>query len=108
MAANIRQITIVGTGLIGASVGLALRVRGFGGVVVGWDKDPARAAVALSRGAIDEVTGDPMTAAAKSDLIVLAGPVFSILEWIDQMAPVLRAGQLVTDVGSVKGVIAER
>jgi prephenate dehydrogenase len=108
MAESIQRITILGTGLIGASVGLALRANGFPGTITGWDRDPAQAAVALSRSAIDEATEDPLTAATSSDLILLAGPVFSILEWIDQLAPVLRPHQLVTDVGSVKGVIAER
>jgi prephenate dehydrogenase len=108
MAESIHRITILGTGLIGASVGLALRANGYEGTITGWDRDPAQAALALSRGGIDEVTEDPLTAAASSDLILLAGPVFSILEWIDQLSPVLRPGQLVTDVGSVKGVIAER
>src|SRR5450631_1469866 len=105
MAESINRITILGTGLIGASVGLALRSNGFPGTILGWDRDPAQAAIALSRRAIGEATDDPITAAASSDLILLAGPVFSILEWIDQLAHVLRPHQLLTDVGSVKAVI---
>jgi prephenate dehydrogenase len=103
-----RRITILGTGLIGASIGLALREHQFEGTIFGWDKDPAELATALSRCAIDEAVEDPITAAIGSDLILLAGPVFSILEWIDKLGPLLRADQLVTDVGSVKGAIAER
>jgi len=102
------RITILGTGLIGASIGLALRAHHFGGTILGWDKDPAELGIALSRGAVDEAVEDPITAAAGGDLILLAGPVFSILDWTDQLGPLLGAHQLVTDVGSVKGAVCER
>jgi prephenate dehydrogenase len=102
------RLTIIGTGLIGASVGLALRENGFPGTILGWDKHPAEAAKALSLGAIDGLVEDPVTAAVGSDLILLAGPVFSIQEWIDQLGPLLGPHQLVTDVGSVKGAVCER
>ena len=103
-----RRITILGTGLIGASIGLALREQQFDGSILGWDKDSSELAIALSRGAIDEAVEDPLTAAVSSDLILLAGPVFSILEWTDHLGTLLRDDQLVTDVGSVKGAISER
>jgi len=104
---RIDRITILGTGLIGASIGLALRERNFGGEILGWDKNPSELAIALSRGAVDLAVEDPITAATGSDLILLAGPVFSILEWTDQLGPVLAPHQLVTDVGSVKGAVSE-
>ncbi len=105
---RIDRITIIGTGLIGASVGLALREQNFGGEILGWDKNPSELAIALSRGAIDQAVEDTVTAAAGSDLILLAGPVFSILEWTDQLGLLLGPHQLVTDVGSVKGAVCER
>jgi prephenate dehydrogenase len=101
----IESITILGTGLIGASVGLALRANGFTGSIAGWDPDPAEMHTALTRGAITVRADDPLTAAAASEVILLAGPVFTILEWLDRLAPVLNDRQLVTDVGSVKGAI---
>jgi prephenate dehydrogenase len=104
---RIDRITIIGTGLIGASIGLALREQNFSGEIFGWDKSPAELAIALSRGAIDHSVEDPITAATGSDLILLAGPVFSILEWTDQLGPLLGPHQLVTDVGSVKGAVSE-
>ncbi len=104
---RIDRITIIGTGLIGASIGLALREQNFGGEIFGWDKNPSELAIALSRGAIDHAVEDPVTAATGSDLILLAGPVFSILEWTDQLGSLLRPHQLVTDVGSVKGAVSE-
>ncbi|MFZ0632914.1 MAG: prephenate dehydrogenase/arogenate dehydrogenase family protein [Acidobacteriaceae bacterium] len=104
----IERIAILGTGLIGASVGLALRARGFAGSITGWDPNPDQLHAALRREAITVATDDPLTAATQADLILLGGPVFTILEWLDRLAPVLRADQLVTDVGSVKGALCER
>ena len=104
---RIDRITIIGTGLIGASIGLALREQNFSGEILGWDKNPTELAIALSRGAIDHAVEDPVTAATGSDLVLLAGPVFSILEWTDQLGSLLGPHQLVTDVGSVKGAVSE-
>ncbi len=101
----IRSITILGTGLIGASVGLALRAQGFSGPIAGWDPDSQELRTAFSLGAVTVTADDPLAAATASDAIVLGGPVFTILEWLDRLAPVLRADQLVTDVGSVKGAL---
>src|ERR1700733_10210522 len=105
---TIQRITIVGTGLIGASAGLALRVAQFPGEIVGWDRNPSQMQIALDRGAIDVATDDPKSAAVSSDLVLLSGPVFSILNWMEKLAPLLQPHQLVTDVGSVKLAIAER
>ncbi len=105
---RIERLTILGTGLIGSSIGLALREQKFSGLILGWDKDPAELATALSYGAIDQAVEDPVTAAVGSDLILLTGPVFSILEWTDQLGSLLSPQQLVTDVGSVKRAVSER
>jgi len=104
----IQRIAILGTGLIGASVGLTLRAQGFPGSIAGWDPDADQLHTALSRGAVTVIADDPLTAATQSDLVLLGGPVFTILEWLDRLAPVLRENQLVTDVGSVKGVLCAR
>ena len=106
-AQRVDKVTILGTGLIGASVGLALRELKFAGTIFGWDKNPSELGIALSRGAIDEAVEDPVTAAVTSDIVLLAGPVFSILEWTDQLGVLLDEHQLVTDVGSVKGEVYE-
>jgi len=76
-----RQITIIGTGLIGGSLGLALKASGFGGRIVGCDR---RAVLdrARSMRAIDLGTEDPVEAVAGSDLIVLAAPVGGIIDLI--------------------------
>jgi prephenate dehydrogenase len=104
----IERIAILGTGLIGASVGLALRSHAFTGNVTGWDPNPVELAAAESIGAIHSAAQDPLEAARASQLILLSGPVFTIMEWLDRLAPILQPGQLVTDVGSVKGAICGR
>ena len=104
----IHRLTIVGTGLIGASVGLALRANRFAGEITGWDRDSEQLQIALNRGAIDVAARDPIEAAVRSDVVLLGGPVLSILDWMERIAPLLSPHQLVTDVGSVKQVVAER
>ncbi len=100
------RVAIVGTGLIGASVGLALREAGFAGEIAGWDRQREEAQTAFDRGALTAVTDDPEGAARGSDVIVLATPVLGVLDWMERLAPALAAGQLLTDVGSTKREIA--
>ena len=103
----IERILIVGTGLLGASTGLALQAHGFAGDVIGWDRDPAMLQTALRRGALTSVAQDPLRAAKESDVILLAGPVLAIVEWMDRLAEMLSPHQLVTDVGSTKQQITQ-
>jgi prephenate dehydrogenase len=105
---TIHRITIVGTGLIGASAGLALRAAQFPGEIAGWDRDPSQMQIALNRGAIDVAVADPIGAAVASDLVLLSGPVFAIQDWLEKLSSRLQPYQLVTDVGSVKMAISER
>ena len=106
----IERVLIVGTGLIGASTGLALRRAGFAGRIDGWDVSSLERAAALQMGAVDGFAADREAAlelARAADVIVLAVPVLAIKDWMQQLGPVLRSGQLVTDVGSTKLEIAE-
>ena len=59
----IERISILGTGLLGTSVGLALRAAAFHGSIVGWNRSPKGAQAALSMGAIDSIAADPLQAA---------------------------------------------
>ena len=104
----IERIAILGTGLIGASVGLALRSHGFAGSITGWDPNPDQLHAAFRREAVTVIADEPLAAATEANLILLGGPVFTILEWLDRLAPILSEHQLVTDVGSVKGAICAR
>ena len=102
-----KQITIIGTGLIGGSFALALKAAGFGGKIIGCDR---RAVVdrARSMRAIDAGTEDPVEAVAGSDLIVLATPVGGIIDLIERVGPIAPPDALITDVGSTKKEILER
>ena len=103
---SIRQITIIGTGLIGGSLGLALKKAGFRGKIVGCDRAPVLAK-AKRLHAVDRGVADACKACAGSDVVVLATPVGGIMELIAKLAPSLPAGALLTDVGSTKAEVAE-
>src|SRR3984893_18665183 len=98
----ITRILVIGTGLIGASVGRALRRYGFGGEIVGWDQSSSELNIALENGSIDRVAEDPLQAARESDVVLLAVPVLAILHWMSKLSPVMRPSQLLTDTGSTK------
>ena len=97
----IRQITIVGTGLIGGSLGLALKEMGFRGRIVGSDRAPVLER-ARNVGAIDSGSVNPVDAIRGSQVVVLAAPVGAIIALIDLLGPSLPAKTLLTDVGSTK------
>lgn len=106
------RVLIVGTGLIGASVGLALKSLGpgFDGTVLGWDASAAELAKARELGAVDEAlpSREAILRPNLADVYVLATPVLPILDWMEKLAPVVKEGQLVTDVGSTKRAVVER
>ncbi len=102
----IERIAILGTGLLGTSVGLALRVAGFRGSIVGWNRSPEGAEAALSMGAIDSIAKDALLAARESQVVLLAVPIFATLDYMEQLSGVLGSEHLVTDVGSTKAQIS--
>src|SRR5271166_2682139 len=97
----IQQITIVGTGLIGGSLGLALHKCGFAGTIIGCDK-PEVLEAAISRGAIDHGGSDAKQAARGSDVVVFATPVGTIFSLFEKLAPTIPPETLITDTGSTK------
>jgi prephenate dehydrogenase len=102
------RILIVGTGLIGASIGLALKANGFPGKILGYDANPDELTTALDRHAIDEgLPTREAVLAAQADITVLATPVLPILDWMHLLATALPEGHLVTDVGSTKLEISQ-
>ena len=104
------RLALVGTGLIGASVGLAAKRAGVS-EVVGWDADGASLAVAAERGAVDSPAESLAEAVEGADLALVATPVASLQETV---RAVLAAGSkaTVSDVGSTKsglcGSVSER
>src|SRR6202158_54752 len=104
---SIRQITIIGTGLIGGSLGLALRKKKFAGRVVGCDRESTLHR-ARARGAIDDGTTNPGDAVQGSQVVVLATTALAIVDLIERLGPSLPAKTLLTDVGSTKTAVVER
>jgi prephenate dehydrogenase len=102
-----KQITIIGTGLIGGSFGMAITAVGMSSRVVGCDK-PGVLERALAIGAIDIGIEDPVEAVKGSDLIFLATPVGAIIDLIERIGPVASPDALITDSGSTKKEITER
>jgi len=103
----IEHIAIFGTGLLGTSVGLALRAAGFRGTIVGWNRSAEGAATALRMGAIDSIATDPFQVAKESQVVLLAVPIYATLDWMEKLSGILGCEHLVTDVGSTKGQISE-
>jgi prephenate dehydrogenase len=103
----IRQITIIGTGLIGGSFGLAMKKRGFKGRIVGCDRAPVLKR-ARDKGTIDGAETDPAKAVRGSQIVLLAAPVGAIIELIGRLGPALPPKTLLTDVGSTKAEVLAR
>lgn len=101
-------VSIVGVGLIGGSIGLALRRRELARRVVGIGRRPQSLDTALRLGAITEQTTDLADGVADADLIVVATPVNLIAEHVRQAVAACPAAALITDAGSTKGeIVAE-
>src|SRR5882757_7088418 len=102
----IRQIAIIGTGLIGGSLALALRKQGFDGRIIGCDM-PAVWQRALKMRVIDAGLSNPKDAIKGADVVVLAPPVGVIVDLVRALGPVLGASTLMTDVGSTKAAVVK-
>lgn len=96
----VSKAAVIGTGLMGASFGIALRNLGWS--VIGWDPDPTALEGAKVVGAIDRLAADSASAVAEADLVVLAGPPAAIEADLASMSE-QGVAALVTDVAGVKG-----
>ena len=101
-----RRLAILGTGLIGGSIGLGARRASI--EVVGYDTDPRSLDAALERGAITAAAASPEEAAAMADLVVLATPVDLIPDLCTRLSGAVSKDAVVTDVGSAKALVVER
>ncbi len=99
---RLQQVTIVGTGLLGTSLGLALKTRNLAERVVGVGRQVATVERARDLGAVDDVATDVAAAAAPSDLVVLATPLGQFPAVFAALASCDRPDLTVTDVGSTK------
>ncbi len=103
----VRQITIIGTGLIGGSLALALKKYRFAGRIIGCDRPPVLEG-ARNKCAIDGGHSNPVDAVRGSEIIVLATPVSGIIDLIERLGPALPPKTLLTDVGSTKAEVLVR
>lgn len=96
------RVTIVGLGLIGGSLGMAVKRRKVARTVVGLSRHTSTLRQAKARRAIDEGTTDWRRAVRNADLVILATPVDMIASHAKRLAAVMRPGSILTDVGSAK------
>lgn len=104
---DFKKITIIGVGLIGGSLGLALKENRPNFKIIGVDKKEV-IEKAIARGAIDEGTVNPEEGVKEADIVIIATPVKTILDLLPKISPFLKKGCLVTDTGSTKGQIVGR
>lgn len=100
------QLTILAPGLLGGSVARAARANGVAQRIVLWARRPEARLTLREQSWCDAVAETPEEAVREADLVVVAAPVDKIVPLTQQIAPALRPGAIVTDVGSVKGEIA--
>lgn len=96
------RLCLIGSGLIGGSLALALKRAGAVGEVVGCGRNLATLQRAQALGIVDRIAADLPEAVLGADMVVLAVPMLAMREVLEQIQPVLQPGTLLTDVGSVK------
>ncbi len=102
------QVTIVGLGLIGTALGLALKASGTLNLrIVGHDKEPDASSFALKARAVDRTEWHLIRAVEKADLVVLAVPLAAMRGLFEAIGPVLKPGCVVTDTASTKGAVMQ-
>jgi len=102
--ARISRLAIVGTGLIGASVGLAAKRAGVE-QIAGFDPDPAALAVAREHGAVDSAAATPAEAVAAAELVIVAAPVADLPARVLELLELVGDACTVSDVGSTKSAV---
>lgn len=101
----IRRLCVIGVGLIGGSLALALRRAGYCGQIVGAGRDAQHLARAVELGVIDGYDLDPGQAAAGADMVVLAVPMGAMTGVLAAIGGHLAPEAVVTDVGSAKAAV---
>jgi cyclohexadieny/prephenate dehydrogenase len=96
------RVALIGLGLIGSSLGHVMKREGLAGHVAGSARSAKTCATALEIGFVDSASVDPVDAVTGADLIVICTPVGVIADVAAAIAPTLKPGAIVTDVGSVK------
>lgn len=107
--ADKQKITIIGLGLIGGSLGMAMKASGLGDSVeiVGHDREPGVENIARKRGAIDRGEHNLPRAVQGAALVIVATPITAVAEVFKQIAPHLTEGAVVTDTASTKANVMQ-
>ncbi len=100
------RVAVIGLGLLGGSIGLAVRDHLPGVSTAGWDTDAAARTKAAERGLVDRVCADAADAVAGADMVILCVPVGAMGAAAAAIAPHLALGAIVSDVGSSKAAVA--
>ena len=102
-----KKITIVGVGLLGGSLGLAIKRRRLARRVEGYVRRTASIAECKKFRAVDRATQDLQSAVADADLVILCTPLAQMRSLVRRMLPALKRGAIITDVGSVKASVVK-
>ncbi|MGJ8652020.1 MAG: prephenate dehydrogenase [Opitutaceae bacterium] len=102
------QITILGPGLLGASLAMALKEKGLTNTVHSWSRRPETRAKCINADWCDAVFETASEACVDSDLVILCTPVETIAPLISEISEALKDGALITDVGSTKSLICRQ
>lgn len=100
-----KNIAILGLGLMGASLALAVKKRGFSGQIIGYARREETRTQALNNGVVDAVFEDPSEAVCAADIVVICVPIWTIAQLAEQIVRALKPGAVVTDVGSTKSAL---
>jgi len=101
------KITLVGVGLLGGSLGLAIKRRRLAREVAGYVRRAASVKECADTGAVDFASTDLLAAVWNADLVILCTPLGQMRPLVKQLIPALKRGAIITDVGSVKGSVVK-
>jgi cyclohexadieny/prephenate dehydrogenase len=103
---SITRVAIIGLGLLGGSIGLAIKARGLAIATTGWDRDASVRERAAERGLVETVHDTAEAAIAGADLVILCVPVGAMGDAARAIAPGLKPDAIISDVGSSKAAVA--
>lgn len=101
------NVALIGLGLLGGSLGLALTRRGLARQVTGYVRRESTALEAKALGAVHHATSDLAASVADADLVILCTPIGQMADLARHIAPHLKSGAIITDVGSVKAPVVD-
>tara|TARA_Y100000389_G_scaffold98701_1_gene95373 strand:- start:4528 stop:5448 length:921 start_codon:yes stop_codon:yes gene_type:complete len=101
------KVCIIGLGLIGGSIGLAIKRSNISNQITGYARSNSTLERAIELGLVDSVKDNLKDAVNNSDLVILATPLSTFRELVEEMSPFLKKGCIITDTGSAKLTVIE-